>query len=202
MIGGFERICNRIDEEFSRNRRLHGERIGCRRGCSDCCHQLFQITEIEAAVISKAVRGLPGEEFERLRARSAAYLEARTELAASKGVTEAWGSLPPPGSRLACPALREDGGCGIYEARPLICRKFGIPLWNPDRPGRVHACELNFRPGEAIEDPDLIQIQTGLHEEVKAMQAEWNRRGLPRVAEPLTVARAVVEDFSGWLGLC
>lgn len=142
---------------------------------------------------------MPAGKFEALRERAGAYLVERARMVAAKGEPEAWGSLPAPGSRLACPALGADGGCEIYESRPLICRKFGIPLWNPDRPGRVWACELNFKPGEEIDDPQLIQIQTGLHEEVKALQAEWNARGLPREGKPLTVARAIVEDFSGWL---
>ena len=58
-------------------------------------------------------------------------------------------SLPPPGLRLACPAL-EDGACQIYENRPLMCRKYGMPLYNPQKPEQVFACELNFKPGEEI----------------------------------------------------
>ncbi len=112
------------------------------------------------------------------------------------GEPEAWGSLPSPGSRLACPAL-EDGVCQIYEHRPLICWKFGIPLFNPDKPGRVFACELNFRDGEAIEDGKLVQIQTGIHERWKQVQTDYNDAGGYRDGAPITVARAIVEDFSG-----
>jgi hypothetical protein len=112
----------------------------------------------------------------------------------ANGEPEAWGSLPPRGTRLACPAL-EDGVCQIYEYRPLICRKFGIPLYNPDRPGRVYACELNFGDGEEIVDGKLVQIQTGIHQEWKLLQSDYNDAGLPRDVEPLTVARALLEDF-------
>jgi len=47
-----------IDAEFSRNRRLHGEKIHCRAGCDDCCHQFFHITEAhtEPEVEPNAVR--------------------------------------------------------------------------------------------------------------------------------------------------
>ncbi|MEZ5398064.1 MAG: hypothetical protein R2729_00260 [Bryobacteraceae bacterium] len=152
---------------------------------------MFQITEIEAAAVSVAVREMPEERAARLRARARVYREQRARMT---GAEETWGSLPPEGSRLACPAL-EDGACAIYEHRPLICRKFGIPLWNPDRPGRVYACELNFRPGDAIEDGALIQIQTGLHERAKQLQRDYNEAGGYRDAEPLNVARAMVEDF-------
>jgi Fe-S-cluster containining protein len=190
----WESACADIDQEFARNRRLHGDRIQCRSGCSDCCHQLFQITEIEAAVISREMAELPEDLRQRLRDRSRPYLAARRQLIAAQGEQEAWGQLPPPGSRLACPAL-EDGACTIYEHRPLICRKFGIPLWNPDRPGRVYACALNFRDGDEIHDGQLIQIQTGIHQRWKDAQSAYNAQGGYRDGEPITVARAILEDF-------
>lgn len=195
MMGRYLEICSEVEREFLRARRLHGERIHCRRGCSDCCSQLFQITEIEAAFVSRGVRKLDLAVRERMTARALVYLEERRKLVADNGEPEAWGSLPAPGTRLACPAL-EDGVCGIYEHRPLICRKFGIPLYNPDKPGRVFACELNFRDGEAIEDGKLIQIQTGIHERWKQVQADYNAAGGRRDHEPISVARAIVEDFS------
>lgn len=193
---GYEQIREVWDEEFARNREIHGERIRCRAGCSDCCHQLFQITEIEAAEIIRGVASMPETKRGRLQAASRVYLERRRALVAARGEPEAWGSLPPPGSRLACPAL-EGGVCTIYEHRPLICRKFGIPLWNPDRPGRVYACELNFREGDEIEDGELIQIHTELHEAWKVVQRGYNESGGYRDAEPYTVARAIQESLTG-----
>jgi Fe-S-cluster containining protein len=198
MIGSFHRTCNLIEMEFSRNRMLHGERIHCEPGCSACCSQLFQITEVEAAVLSAGVRTLPETQQNQMRGRAEVYLEARARLVSEKGEQEAWGGLPPEGTRLPCPALVE-GICTVYEWRPLICRKYGIPLYNPDKPGRVFACELNFRAGEEIDDGALVQIQTELHGEVKELQREWDRLGLHRDSSPLTVARAIVEDLRAWL---
>jgi Fe-S-cluster containining protein len=197
MIDRYLKICNAFDKEFERNRRLHGSRIQCRAGCSDCCHQLFQITEVEAAWISHGVKMLPEARREELKQRAIPYLRERRKLVTAKGEPEAWGSLPPPGTRLACPAL-DQGVCSIYEFRPLICRKFGIPLYNPDKPGRVFACELNFKAGDSIEDGRLVEIQTAIHRDWKQVQADYNDAGLPRDPEPITVARALVEDFSAW----
>ncbi len=190
----YEAVLEAWDHEFGRNRQLHGDRIGCRAGCSDCCHQLFQITEPEAARIWQGMQSLEPEELARIRGRAHQYLGDREILVAKWGEPEAWGSLPPPGARLACPAL-EDGVCQIYPYRPLICRKFGIPLWNPDRPGRVYACELNFRNGETIEDPHLIQIQTELHGKWKQLQADYNLQGGARDSQPITIARAILEEL-------
>jgi Fe-S-cluster containining protein len=182
-----------VDEEFARNRRLHGAKINCRGGCTECCYQLFQITEIEAAHISEGIQKLEPEKREALRTRAREYTEARRRLVTEQGESESWGNLPPSGTRLACPAL-DDGVCAIYEFRPLMCHKFGMPLYNPDKPDQVFACELNFKNGEEIEDSKLIQIQTSLHRAWKELQSDYNRAGGYRDPEPLTVARCILED--------
>ena len=193
-IEKYLQVCRAIAAEFARNRALYGDRIQCRAGCSDCCHQLFEITEIEAQYIAEGLsRVEPAVRLE-LETRARPYMEARRGLLAAGGSTEAWGTLPPPGSRLACPALK-DGVCQIYEHRPLICRRFGMPLYNPGKPGRVFACELNFRDGDEIADPALVQIQTAIHEDWKQVQADYNGSGGYRDAEPITVARAILETF-------
>jgi hypothetical protein len=37
------RMATAWEAEFARNQQLHGAKIQCRRGCTDCCHHLFQI---------------------------------------------------------------------------------------------------------------------------------------------------------------
>lgn len=191
-------IVSLVDEEFRRNLKQYGERIHCGRGCTDCCHHLFQITEPEAAYVSRAVKALPEAQQLKLRARASRYLKDREQLLKTKAVPDAWGSLPPPGSRLACPAL-EDGACTIYDHRPLICHKFGMPIFNPRKPDRIFACELNFQPGEELEVPELVQIQTEIHNQWEHVQAKYNTRGGRRDPHPITVARAILEDFEDYL---
>jgi uncharacterized protein len=171
--GRYLEIVAAVDAEFGRNRRLHGERIHCRAGCTDCCHHVFQITEIEAACVAEGVQRLGRESREALEERAREYLNAC--------------SSPPAPARLPCPALDGDV-CSIYEFRPLICHKFGMPMFNPERPDRIFACELNFKAGEEIEDPELIQIQTGIHQAWKHLQSEYGQ------AEPLNVARAILRS--------
>lgn len=195
----YEQACGQVAEEFSRNLALHGERIHCRRGCSYCCYQLFQITELEAAVITRAVREMPALDRDDLGQRAREYLPRREEILRQHGLIEAWGQLPPEGTRLACPALSPEGACRIYQHRPLICRKFGIPLYNPDKPHRVFACELNFRTGEEIDDPHLVQIQTGIHQSWRQVQDDYNQAGGRRDELPITVASAILGDFESYL---
>ncbi|MDX1982499.1 MAG: YkgJ family cysteine cluster protein [Bryobacteraceae bacterium] len=199
MLNRYLEISRQVEQEFERNRSLHGARMLCRAGCSQCCEQLFQITEIEAGWVSVGMQRMEAARRERLRERAASYLVERARLRTATGERETWGKLPPEGTRLACPAL-EDGICSIYEYRPLICRKFGMPIFNPDRPDRLMACELNFKAGEAIEDNELVQIQTGLHGQWKGLQRDYNCADGRREQEPVSVARAMVEDFSDCLG--
>lgn len=99
------------------------------------------------------------------------------------------------GDRLPCPAL-EQGVCSIYEHRPLMCHKFGMPLYNPEKPDRIFACELNFQTGEEIEDPQLIPIQTRIHQEWNALQAEYKASPGAATRGPLTVAHAILRAAS------
>lgn len=186
------------EAEFQRNKRLHEDKIQCRRGCTDCCHHLFQITELEAAFISQAVKSLPPDQRVAMEQRARQYLEDREKLLSDRRIDDAWGNLPPPGLRLACPAL-EDGACQIYEHRPLICRKYGMPLYNPRKPDRVFACELNFQPGEEIQDSQLVQIHTDLYHDAVEVQSEYDRQDGRRDAMPLNVARAILEDCEEYL---
>ncbi|MBE7491378.1 MAG: YkgJ family cysteine cluster protein [Planctomycetes bacterium] len=190
-----ETLYRQADAEFARGARLHGPRIRCARGCCDCCGQVFRITEPEAARISLFVAALPEPEAARLRDAAQKYLKQR---AALFGGAESWDSPLPVGARLPCPALTPDGACGIYEARPTICRKFGVPVFNPNQ-GSVTACELNFKPGDAIEDAGLVAAQTALFRAQQDLQAQWNAAGGARVEEPLCVASALARDLSGLL---
>ncbi len=173
-----------VDREFRRVADRFSERMQCRKGCSMCCSQMFSISLIEAAYISRAVKVLPDDERERLRAAARDYL-ARAPVTADGQET----ILPRPGVRLPCPALKDDS-CSIYGARPIICHKWGIPVFNPAKPLELQACELNFRPGEAVDVDGLLEPQVALLEDWVELR---NRANAPR--ETATVAEAILFDY-------
>src|SRR6266567_3288383 len=121
------RIAAEWEVEFARNQRRYGETIHCRKGCSDCCSQMFQITELEAAYISRAVKELPPEARLRMEQRAREYLPKREALLESRDVPDAWGSLPPPGLRLPCPALQSE------KTRPDFRLRAQLPAGRGDR---------------------------------------------------------------------
>jgi Fe-S-cluster containining protein len=117
--------------------------IECRAGCSDCCHQTFRVSEIEGAYLREGLATLPAATRDDILARARAYV---------------------PDARQPCPVLDDDGRCRLYAHRPRICRKYGIPLWHPDRAHEVTTCPKNFRDATDV-DADLILDP----------QAEWAR---------------------------
>lgn len=108
--------------------------INCRPGCSECCHQSFRVSELEGALLREGLAAAAPAVQAEIRQRAEGYQAGRGE---------------------ACPALGDDGTCQVYEHRPRICRKYGIPLWSPERPLELNTCRLNFR-GVADLDADLI----------------------------------------------
>lgn len=202
----YETVSALVESEFARNARRFqnhpapggGTGLQCRRGCTACCSQLFDITLLEAAYISRHLRSLPPEKQAELRRRAEAYRPQRRKLLEGRA-RERWaqqieGRLPLEGLRLPCPALDPDGACSIYEARPLVCRKFGMPLYNPRRPGVLGACELNFSTGEEIEPAGIGENQTRIHERWEGVKATV-RETYPDHSNPLTVADALSGDF-------
>lgn len=97
--------------------------IECAKGCSDCCQQTFRVSHLEGAYLREGLAALPEAERADILERAEGYA---------------------PDERQPCPVLSTGGGCRLYGHRPRICRKYGIPLWNPERPDRVDTCPKNF----------------------------------------------------------
>jgi Fe-S-cluster containining protein len=178
-------------DEFRRQRQIHGKKVSCRKGCDACCHTPFVITEIEAAAIGRAVRAFSAELQQRLREKSRSYIERRATTFKSSGYREGRGELAPSEARLPCPAL-DEGRCSIYQDRPIVCRLYGVALIHPSYGDRVFACQLNFAPGEHIEDPDLAQRQHQVAGQRAALEAAYSGASGLRFREPITVAHALL----------
>lgn len=146
------------------------EQVNCGPGCSDCCHQTFRVSAIEGAYLREGLASIAADARRDILQRARGY---------------------EPDRREPCPVLGADGRCRLYEHRPRICRKYGIPLWHPDRPHEVRCCPLNFQsmgdidPGLILEPQaawaeDWIRLQEealGTSEPSKATIAEHLRAG-------------------------
>jgi Fe-S-cluster containining protein len=202
----FYDITDLIQREFDRNLELYGDKIQCRKGCSKCCSQIFRITPLDGWIITEHVKSLPDEERTRLVEKAKEYIAADHPVSPSHPSLTKEGtviSLPLSGGdtegvlNLPCPALGAEGECTIYEARPVICRRFGMPIYDYKNPDNVHACELNFSDGEEITDPLLIPNQTEIGKKWDEVKEEFITLHLPlsggdtEGVEGTTIAEAI-----------
>lgn len=147
----------------------HRASIQCRPGCSECCHQTFRVSELEGALLREGLRAAPVAEARSIRARAAAYVGDRRD---------------------PCPVLGDDGRCQLYDHRPRICRKYGIPLWHPDRPHELRTCRLNFQDAVDVDADGIVEPQAAWAEDWIRARAEL---GLGR-QDNRTIAAWVLAD--------
>ena len=194
-----------VDREFDRVRNIFIDKMQCRKGCSSCCSQLFSVSLIEAAYISRGVKSLDPSSQEEMRGKARAYLAELTgvEVDESESIEAHSQAIAPALEKLAgrhhipCPALKDDA-CTIYNHRPIIARKYGIPLWNPKNPRVLQACELNFEAGEEISGDGLVEPQMELEYRWLALKnGVLQDLDLPEVTA--TVASAILFDYEAVL---
>ncbi len=192
----FYDITDLIQVEFDRNLELYGDKIQCRKGCSKCCSQIFRITKLDGWMISEHVKSLPEVRRNELQQKAGEYLEQVPLIKGDLGgfdntdhpVSSSHPSLTKEGNYgLPCPALGLEGECTIYEARPVICRRFGMPIYDYKNPTNVHACELNFKDGDEITDTQLIPNQTEIGMKWDEVKDEFGE-GSTTIAEAIVNA--------------
>jgi Fe-S-cluster containining protein len=138
----YRSILARADAHFARVAREEWSHLECRKGCTGCCHGLFEIGAADVSILADALRRLEPQLRETLIRRAEAVLEAtyHPDLRAlgdadREAFLDATEGVP-------CPAL-DRGSCLVYPDRPLLCRTFGLPI----RDGSEYMgdeCELNF----------------------------------------------------------
>lgn len=188
----FYDITSLIQVEFDRNLEIYGDKIQCRKGCSKCCSQIFRITKLDGWMISQHVKSLPEPRRTELQQKAREYLSHNHlplqggEKEHTKGVF-AEGVLNKQSHDTPCPALGTEGECTIYEARPVICRRFGMPIYDYKNPVNVHACELNFKDGDEITDNLLIPNQTEIGMKWDKLKEEFGE-GSTTIADAIASA--------------
>ncbi len=114
-----------IDQIISKSMEQKNERqISCRKGCAFCCYQNVDISYDEACLLIDNVE-IDWEAVEK---------QAANESNRSK----------------RCVFLKEDNTCGIYEVRPISCRKYFVVsppndcnMDDPSNSGRVEVMGVN-----------------------------------------------------------
>ena len=127
--------------------------LACKPGCASCCQAWLTVSPVEAQQLRAALAGLDPQ------ARQAIAERGRLERA-----REARGEPP------RCAMLDPEGRCGVYAARPLVCRTQGLPLRYPPGVvpeaavrgriprGEITYCPLNFT-AAGPSGPDVLDAE-------------------------------------------
>jgi len=136
LLDRYGALLGEVDAWFQRCFEQYPELIACHNGCSACCRGLFDITLLDAFYLRRGFDRLP----ESLRTKIGAAASHRLELLSRvnpnfvepwllNGIPEDdWDALMPEEDETPCLLLSENGGCLIYDYRPMTCRLNGIPL--------------------------------------------------------------------------
>jgi Fe-S-cluster containining protein len=140
----YKSILLKADRHFESVLRTQPENLQCGRGCSLCCHGLFEIGSGDVPLIAEGLEAMHPMRRKRVIRKALEIVES----SAHPNLREC-----PPDEKEAffgrtqstpCPNLDDSGACMMYEHRPLVCRTYGLPL----REGRKYIgdiCELNFK---------------------------------------------------------
>ncbi len=203
----YEAIIGEADQVFGTVRARFAENVRCEKGCSDCCHALFDLTLVEALFLNTVFNArFQGKDRTRIlkRADEADRLVHRLKRDAFRAVKDGQNAqeilLEMAKVRVRCPLLDDQGLCEMYDARPVTCRIYGVPTAIG---GEAHTCGKSaFEKGKAYPTVYLDRIQDRLYALSHELSASLNTRfkGLGDVLVPVSLA-LLTEYSEDYLGI-
>lgn len=147
-----------VDTALLSSTQRSGSHLVCHPGCTQCCHGVFPISQMDAARLREALQSLDQTDLQRAKRIRARTAESLTRIAPLFPGDHATGILNEDyedsllfadesedsiGDNEPCPVLDPvTGTCDLYEARPIVCRTFGPPMRTPE--GDLATCELCY----------------------------------------------------------
>lgn len=171
IFARYEALRSTCDQLFANVASRCEGMVTCHKGCSDCCHALFDLSLVEAMYINKAFEAAfpAGPERSSIVTRAAEIDRKLTRLKRELFRAEKNGTSPEDimaqaaQMRIPCPLLDtsgEDNTCLLYEDRPITCRLYGVPT---DIAGQGHVCGFSgFKKGTPYPSIHLDKIQASL----------------------------------------
>jgi len=203
----YEAIIGESDQVFNTVRARFADNVRCEKGCSDCCHALFDLTLVEALFLNTVFNArFQGKDRTRIlkRADEADRLVHRLKRDAFRAVKDGQNAqeilLEMAKVRVRCPLLDDKGLCEMYDARPVTCRIYGVPTAIG---GEAHTCGKSaFEKGKAYPTVYLDRIQDRLYALSHELSADLNTRfkGLGEVLVPVSLA-LMTEYSEDYLGI-
>lgn len=203
----YEKVSAKAKAAFKHVSEEHAGLVRCKKGCSDCCYALFDLTLIEALSINYHFnKNVSGDEKARLieeanRINRATYRVKRKafkDVEAGKNEVEVLMELAK--ERMRCPLLNKDDLCILYENRPITCRVYGIPTSSA---GMGHTCGLSgFSEGTEYTTVNLDVIQKQLYQITSDFIKEIKSKHIKMVDMLIPLSMAIITEFDEtFLGL-
>jgi Fe-S-cluster containining protein len=121
----YHQIVAKVDLKFNEIQALYPTQIQCGVGCSGCCSGGLTVSKVEQ---------------ERIRH----FLSERPDIDA---LVQGCQRQSQQNEAEHCQFLDTEQKCLIYEARPIICRSHGVPVFirQGENPPEKRVCQLNFK---------------------------------------------------------
>ncbi|NDV24563.1 YkgJ family cysteine cluster protein [Desulfovibrio sp. JC022] len=202
----YEDLVAEVDKTFNKISEQTEDGIKCAKGCSDCCHALFDLTLVEAIYINRKFNeiysGMERSEIMHeadVSDRHIHKIKRRAFKASQSGASTTEILKEVSLARVKCPLLKESNLCALYDFRPLTCRIYGVPM---NIGGQAHSCQKSgFTPGKAYPTINMDTLQSKLMQLSEELAASINSslKELPEVLVPVSMA-LVTEYTAEYLG--
>jgi len=195
-----------IDDWFANIRSKYASEMQCGKGCTACCHGLFDISLTDAVHVARGFEKLSDDVKKHVELR-AAELHRNVVDASDGSVPTLFAEDDPRIDRIVdgansppCPLLGESGECLIYEDRPMSCRLEGVPMVDVRDGLFGDWCELNFEdgfPDAARQDFELDYDRINAREESESA-AVASRAGLDNPRAITFIPSVIAEHENFW----
>ena len=162
MFKDLENLYESADMAVADVQKRYSKEVHCKKGCTDCCYAVFDVSLIEALYIRRHFDSLDRK-------------QRRAALNIAKKAIKSWDQLITAKAdlsvaRIRCPLLTDSGECVCYKTRPINCRTYGIPTVIGNK---SHVCGLSgFEKGKTYPALNLEPLQRRLYELSVALKGE------------------------------
>ncbi|MFP4446476.1 MAG: YkgJ family cysteine cluster protein [Desulfosudaceae bacterium] len=195
----YEALVHIVDGVFDRVKKDYPACVNCKKGCTDCCYALFDLTLIEALYLNHKFQERFGADPEmKEKANKADRQIYKLKRQAHKDYSEKGKNevaiLQEMGlSRIRCPLLGERELCDLYEYRPITCRLYGIPI---SIQGMAHTCgKSGFDPGEKYPTVNMDEIYNQLYQLSAELVADIKTRYVKMDEMLVPLSMAIITEY-------
>ncbi len=169
LLKNYLALLSRVDAHIKQVQTKYLNEIVCKKGCDDCC-RFLNLFPVEAFALSAAF----------------CQMDNLCQDLIMKGLEKGTDG---------CPLLIE-GQCMLYEARPIICRTHGYPLYfEKDGKTLVDFCPKNFKGVSSFPKESLFDL-----EQLNTLLATINKQFIESIETDVPLAdRIAMSDALGLL---